>query len=1461
MTQRTTRWILSIFLLASLVAGCSDNTAAPVKPKDGQAKVVASYESVVFAPPGGLKRLDDPISPKKTQQMRQDFDWASTQDLEVHDSDGNPAIYYAMIYVHNRQELDLVDRLAWYHSSLPIFHSEQAERWGGKTGVFGFDGDGQGVFVFTMLAGGVYNELRKAALAGKPAFAAVILRDVPEDIGSGSGPIPYDTLAKHGILQAIFGTHASADQQQAGLHKRSQKLIAEAVRGAANAAVDLFDEGRRAATEVVRFFAGTARFLIHIHIDDIDPLFRSADQPEMWSSWRNAPIKLTGAMLRLQDDALLSDEPLDDTGTALIHTTQDLRLHLCIAAKNPAGFISEHVVPMIVCHFATGHDFAGHRDITMTAHNGEVTELTFHLTHYAFNILAQLTDSRDYVRQVFGRTQRRAYVLVGPFANIIGQHNGGLAATICAGAPSPLRDMVEGTVGLAGGLAAALTPLASAPVSLPGLDIAAIGVAALINTILSNDIIFPGAGNTHTAANAPRSRGVPTHEYGHFTMCEMIRHITPVTLSTAMADIIRATLDGGQDNPDNGELVFAEAFADFFAYNVVAGTNYFNTAVSGGHTGFSSRDVYYCNADRADPTQCLEDNLGGQHQQADPGDFADEFHRRVGVTASVLYDAFDGATAGPGEVPPAMDTGWHNVATSGPAKLAGSTRGPYNSGDEAIALPGSALYQMYGTWAAAPNFVFSRRSIYDALARVMLAHGYTAEQICTLFALHQPEGHCHELLSDGVLDRADIPPRAPVMLTAHLFDGARINDVRFTWRDSSVDATGFRWHLEGDDGDSRDGTMDWSATPEKVFSHLHSNVRYRFQVWTVNGPVEAGPTTAEVVTYADPTTITDTTELPAGVELGWQDSGASQYAVEIGVASAVSAGDPNAWHEVQVVDTTSTRLHGLQGDVHYVARVWALNEDGVRSTASNEVDFTPARPTFIYVTPSGDDANPGTQALPYATIGRALQAANAQVAAQIVVAPGTYTETAALRVTGDVQLRSSTSGSRPTIQINAMTDTTTSCSAGEFNADQRPARAALALTPGGHLTINNVHLSASDDAADAQSACRALIASEGNSLTLDHTVLNWTDNPLSGASCASLVQVRNAGTVTLQGADLDDYIATADTSAPSNQVETAALCVQDTASVGLTDTHLRTRYNVPRDTHDGGLHRMVAAAFDGIDRVRASRSLFETLDLPNKPQSWYRTGAITGLYARANDEIFIDNSIAATTSGGDVNRGLDLGSADGSGGADVYLYFVTADVGDDNNDQVNNLDGHTSSALRLSGTINHLELYDSLLSNLSGNAPHSQTRTGVDMLDMDTPLCAIRAEGNVVSVTDVGSRAVSVVWGTGEFDAATTEIDISSDWMPGTCTAPRRIGHNIVLYDPATDSATDNDNWVVNLNSDSAPAPYHFFGGTQQGSYQRVATQGISLTSMPKGPQVGVGYGATASRTGSPLQAGAWPAH
>lgn len=1049
MTQRTTRWILSILLLASVTAGCSDNSSAPTKPKDGQAKVVASYNSTVFSPPDGLPRLDDPISPKKTQQMRQDFDWSQTQDLDVDDSDGNPAIYYAVIYVHNRQELDLVDQLAWYHSSLPIFHSEQDQRWGGKTGVFGFDGDGEGVFVFTMLAGGVYNELRKAALDGKPIFEAVVLRDVPEDIGTGSGPISYETLAKHGILQAMLGTSQSADQQQGALTKRPQKLIAEAVRGAANVAVDSFDEFRRAATEVARFFHGTARFLIHIDVDDIDPLFRSPDQPEMWSAWRNAPIKLTGAMLRLQDDALLSDEPLDDTGSALIHTTQDLRLHLCIAAKNPAGFISEHVVPMIVCHFATGHDFADIQDITRTAHDGEVTELTFHLTHYVFNILAQLTDSREYVRQVFGRPQRRAYVLVGPFADIIGHYNDRRAATICAGVPSPLRDGIEATVALGGALAGALTSLAAAPVGLPGLDIVSIGISALVNTLLSNDIIFPGGGNTSSAEAMTRSRGVPTHEYGHFTMCEMVRHISSTTLSTSMADIVRATLDGGQDNPDNGELVFAEAFADFFAYNVVSGTNYFNTNVPGAHTGFSSRDMFYCNADRDDPSQCLEDNLGGADQQAPAGDFADEFHRRLGVTASVLYDAFDGAIAGPGEIPPAMDSGWHNVATSGGAKLAGSARGPYNSGDEEITLPGEAVYQMYGAWASAPNFVFSVRSIYDALARVMLAHGYTSEQICTLFALHQREGHCHELLSDGVLDRADIPPRAPVMLTTRLFDGARFNDVRFTWRDSSVDATGFRWTLDGDDGDHREGTVDWSATPDKVFSDLHSNVRYRFQVWTVNGPVEAGPTTAEVVTYADPTTITDTTELPAGVELGWQDSGASQYAVEIGLSSAVAAGDPNAWHEIQVVSTTSTRLHGLQGDVHYVARVWALNEDGVRSTASNEVDFTPARAAVFYVSPYGSDADPGTQSLPFATISRAIDAANAQDAAQIRVHTGQYDEPEALTISSDIVLSAESSSSYVRIVVHAMTDTTSACTAGEFNTDQRPARAALTLAPGG----------------------------------------------------------------------------------------------------------------------------------------------------------------------------------------------------------------------------------------------------------------------------------------------------------------------------------------------------------------------------------------------------------------------------
>src|SRR5581483_1406599 len=94
-------------------------------------------------------------------------------------------------------------------------------------------------------------------------------------------------------------------------------------------------------------------------------------------------------------------------------------------------------------------------------------------------------------------------------------------------------------------------------------------VGTLTSAVLNKDIFMPDNDDPNTTA-AKNSRGVTTHEYGHFTMCSLTFDQNPSALS-----YLANRIGGGNAETRDGRVAVSfVSFADPFASQVAGGTNY-----------------------------------------------------------------------------------------------------------------------------------------------------------------------------------------------------------------------------------------------------------------------------------------------------------------------------------------------------------------------------------------------------------------------------------------------------------------------------------------------------------------------------------------------------------------------------------------------------------------------------------------------------------------------------------------------------------------------------------------------------------------------------------------------------------------------------------------------------------------------------------------------------------------------
>jgi len=661
--------------------------------------------------PGGTGDLEPPLSPPESVQTRDAFSWERTQPVAERNAEGHPALYYALIYLEDRDHVTALDDLLLHHDSLPLFAAE-LEHWKGQRGFFQHEWDGKGLFRFALVPGAIYNRLREAALQGNVVFRAVVLRDLPASARGQDGSISYAALRASGFLYRGEGPAPAAS---GGTKPRTVKqelfgaILRRVVKAIADFAVGVVNEVREGIGAVDRLANGAVTLTVNLNVLNVDPAFTvGTPMHRAWGPGMGQQVLLPGVRVVARQRTLagplstLFTAQTGADGVARLEVAKGLETSMCVALENDAAELSNFLTEIELC------DFPALKADTDTA-------LQLDLQHRHFSILAQVSEGRQYLRDVVDFAPHKARVLVGPLTWPFGRFTG--AAVPCFGLPNlPLETAID----LVFAQVCALTgPAAPACMALypvyPGVDIVFAEREGSSLQVSSSQGSPPGIYNT-----ALDSRLVPTHEYGHFALCSMLFKKDPLTFMSAYSGAMLSRMDGDPDETNVAGYI-NEGFADFFASQVAGGTNYFRSPGDDPTWGWGT--LNYC---VSPVTSCLDENLGK----------SGSFKAHVARVAATLHDAFDSWQPG-GGIPTANTPGNGAAWTLSPGAtlpLIINPAPPADAKDEHVRLPGHDIYSLITRLDSIDSL--SDRSIMSGLSGMASEAGFNWCERCRLFAVN-----------------------------------------------------------------------------------------------------------------------------------------------------------------------------------------------------------------------------------------------------------------------------------------------------------------------------------------------------------------------------------------------------------------------------------------------------------------------------------------------------------------------------------------------------------------------------------------------------------------------------------------------------------------------------------------------------------------------------------------------------
>lgn len=652
----------------------------------------------------GCSALDAPIPADISVKTRESFSWKTTQALADTDPNGLPALYYMWIYVERREQVEALKRMRIYHRTLPIFGSQLAA-YSGKCGTIDTSGDGTGIFVHALVPGAVFNLWRTTSLvvlnrgAGTIPFRVAQVLPAPEPalMNSDGLSLSWTKIKASGLIpfgeqtatQApLFGIHvpivddvieATEDLVDGSVdYVAGVPIIGDAITGAVHVGDNIidtaisiapsFDEIVEASVDLIEIVEGLVTNslgefeswifdTVPMHLDltvlNRDAAFNT-DSPMIraWGSEGGRELPLTGVRAEIHKwgNLLLPTtyhNTVSDDGQVNIEVAKGGSARgqsgLCISLQNDAAMMASGI---------TENEFCDFRDIEYNwdFDNGNIRELR--VNDWQLHAFNQINDAYRYAKKVLDFTPRQAEVGVGFAANLIAKGNADQPLTACLNFPEGKELLVEmsAALGIAPG----------------GPAVGAVGLLAA--PIIERDMFLPDT------AEPRDSRGIVTHEYGHFIMCDILHNIDRNALLRLFRDRIP---EGKADSRDDDVTVQSEAFADFIMTQVAGGGNYSRFAADR-LSNFSS----YCLV-----PPCVETNFRGQSEVPSIVSFNDEARRFT----SLLHDVVDrkaDLSRSDNSLPTNADL-WSTGP--GSTNLSYSSLGYLMDTDDAIELPGTAV--------------------------------------------------------------------------------------------------------------------------------------------------------------------------------------------------------------------------------------------------------------------------------------------------------------------------------------------------------------------------------------------------------------------------------------------------------------------------------------------------------------------------------------------------------------------------------------------------------------------------------------------------------------------------------------------------------------------------------------------------------------------------------------------------
>lgn len=422
-----------------------------------------------------------------------------------------------------------------------------------------------------------------------------------------------------------------------------------------------------------------------------------------------------------------------------------------------------------------------------------------------------------------------------------------------------------------------------------------------------------------------RSRGVPTHEYGHVVACDIIYRRAPGRYLSVMSSALLGILTGQESDIAR----IWEGLADFFASQVVGGVNYFSPT---GSTLVG--DMTYCTTSSS--RECLEDNFGGTGQvaglpRAGRNQLGDVLDQAIAEYTSTLIDAFDA----PAEILSGVGVGTLWDLSGDPIP----ERGRASASDgENIALPGDSYSDALRGWARG-SIRFDRNDIISGFSGEMREHGVSDTHICEFFALHDASRSCVGPITGPLLP----PPANAPIVAGRLLPQVAASDsssVFVSWEDRSSDGASYTLNVSHPGGLLRSDDISYERFASSVQGGLAYNTEYTFEVEV--GCCHDANAVGSVTLYSHPEPVGPLTVVAQihGADITWAEVDALRYQVEV---RRVDTGQlvysrNNANLERALFSSPGSPL---VGGVTYEIRVFSVNRDGVFSEHPSVATVTP----------------------------------------------------------------------------------------------------------------------------------------------------------------------------------------------------------------------------------------------------------------------------------------------------------------------------------------------------------------------------------------------------------------------------------------------------------------------------------------------------------------------------------------